>query len=66
MPDPAIPTPVNRLWFWLTHNASSSLNRWMMRYLQRRGWVVFYLEPECRECLNYETCWMRLYEAGRK
>lgn len=37
-------------------------HRIMMRYLQKRGWVVFYLEKQNRIC-NNGTCWLKLYEA---
>lgn len=47
-------------WFWLTHNASSSPNRLMARYLVRHGWVAFYLPCESRECR--ELCWMQMYK----
>jgi hypothetical protein len=33
----------------------------MMRYLRKRGWVVFYLEEQNRTCVNGE-CWMKLYQ----
>ena len=33
--------------------------RWMMRFLQKRGWVVFYLEEPARECRA--VCWMKEY-----
>ncbi len=32
----------------------------MARYLRKRGWVAFYLEPMFREC--NEMCWLHLYE----
>ena len=33
----------------------------MMRYLRKRGWVVFYLEEEHRWC--NDMCWLKLYES---
>ena len=41
-------------------NLKSIHHRMMMRYLQKRGWVVFYLEPKARTCNN--ICWLKLYE----
>ena len=40
------------------------IQQWMMRYLRKRNWVVFFLEPEYRGC--NATCWMKLYEAEMK
>ena len=37
------------------------LQQFMMRYLRKRGWVVFYLEERARKC-NGDTCWMELYQ----
>lgn len=50
-------------WFWLTHNASSSHERVLAGFLQRRGWVVFYLDPAHRECRG-NVCWLQCYKAG--
>ena len=36
--------------------------RIMAAYLRRAGWVVFYLDPQSREC-RQDTCWMRLYQS---
>lgn len=41
-------------------NAKSFHHRLMMNYLRKRGWVVFYLEEEARECKN--MCWLKLYK----
>lgn len=46
-----------RIW-WL--NASTAHHRWMMRYLQRRGWVVFYLDERARFCRS--ICWLHEYK----
>ena len=35
--------------------------RIMARFLKKRNWVVFYLEPEHRECVEGQ-CWMKLSE----
>lgn len=42
-------------------NAKRFHHRVMMRFLRKRGWVVFYLEPEHRVCNG--TCWLKLYES---
>lgn len=64
-----------RSWFdrsglrcWLT-NLKTAHHRVMMRYLQKRGWVVFYLNERSRCCgvtPAKGTCWLALYEQGRK
>lgn len=36
------------------------LNNVFARYLQRRGWVVFYLDEDIRTCKD--LCWLQLYE----
>ena len=46
-------------------NLKSFHHRIMMRYLRKRGWVVFYLEKRARTC-NGGTCWLKLYEAETK
>jgi len=46
---------------WLI-NLKSVHHRIMMRYLKKRGWVVFYLEDEARSCNN--MCWLKLYLEG--
>jgi hypothetical protein len=35
--------------------------RWMARFLKKRGWVVFYLEEQYRQC-DDQCCWLKLYE----
>lgn len=39
-------------------------HRWMMRYLRRRGWVVFYLDPIHRTRCAEPWCWLNLYYEG--
>jgi hypothetical protein len=39
-------------------------NRFLMRYLRRRGWVVFWLDPQFRICED-ENCFLSLYERER-
>jgi hypothetical protein len=41
-----------------------SLERWMMRFLRKRGWVVFYLDEPARKCFSGH-CWLKLYESER-
>ena len=55
-------TIFNRFWHWLRHNASSAHHRLMQRYLERRGWVVFYLDEQARDCTDHRYCWMQLYQ----
>lgn len=38
--------------------------KWMMRYLRKRGWVVFYLDEFARKCQK-GFCWLSLYETER-
>lgn len=44
--------------------------RLMARFLERRGWCVFYLEPQARKCVipgkAIGNCWLHLYEAERQ
>jgi len=47
------------------NNIITTPQRWMAYYLQRRGWVCFYLEACCRTCggATLDTnCWLRLYQ----
>ncbi len=58
---------MKEFWFWLTHNASSAHLRLLSRYLKRRGWVVFYLDPEARQCgSRCDGCWMELYSVSAR
>lgn len=52
-------------WFWLRFNASSAHLRFMARWLRRKSWVVFYLEPRYRQC-GPGFCWLQEYQAGEK
>lgn len=52
---------MTRFWFWLTHNASSAHLRLMQRYLQRRGWIVFYLDPGVRTGCS-PNCFLSIYQ----
>jgi hypothetical protein len=53
---------MNKFDNWL-HNALHFHERVMMRYLRKRGWIVFYLEEHSREC-NGDICWMKEYCRG--
>lgn len=50
---------INKLLTWF-RNLRTVHHRWMMSYLRRRGWIVFYLEKEYREC--NDLCWLKLYK----
>jgi hypothetical protein len=50
-------------WLWL-RNIRTEHHRIMMRYLQKRGWVVFYLPEESRHCNG--ICWLKLYRENHK
>ncbi len=40
------------------------IEQMMMRFLRRRGWVVFYLKEQNRECDCREgICWLKLYNS---
>lgn len=41
-------------------NAKNFHHRVMMRFLKKRGWVVFYLAEQHRVCSN-PSCWINLY-----
>jgi len=42
------------------HNLKTLHHRMMMRFLQKRGWVVFYLDKKARICNG--NCWLKMYE----
>lgn len=58
----------------------TTLDRWLARYLKRRGWVVFWLDEPARYCHvsdgvcsakpNFDPwtsgCWLALYESERR
>ena len=52
---------MNKLKTWF-RNSLTFHHRIMMRYLQKRGWVVFYLEEQARTC-NGGVCWLSLYQS---
>ena len=53
-------------------NLRKIIERLMMRYLRRQGWIVFWLEPEAQHCPalkpenNFSECWLALYLQGEK
>ena len=55
---------MNKFLTWL-QNIKSFHHRIMMRYLRKRGWVVFYLDERSRHC-SEGTCWLKLYQEGEK
>ena len=54
---------IDKFKVWL-ENMKSFHHRIMQRFLEKRGWVVFYLEEENRVC--GDICWLKLYEDERK
>lgn len=46
--------------FTYLKNAKTFHHKLMMQYLRNRGWVVFYLEEQNRECKD--ICWLKLYK----
>ena len=52
---------MDKISVWL-HNALHFHERMMMRFLRKRGWVVFYLMPEDARTCRDGTCWMKLYQ----
>jgi len=44
----------------IIENLKTFHHRIMQRYLEKRGWVVFYLEKQNRECKD--VCWLKLYK----
>ena len=45
------------------HKLKTWHHRVLARYLERRGWVVFYLEDN-NDCRQF--CWLRLYREERQ
>lgn len=39
-------------------------DRLLVRYLRRRGWIVFWLDEEARVCRA--VCWLRTYLDGEE
>ena len=55
---------IDKIKVWFT-NAMTFHHRAMMNYLRKRGWVVFYLEEQHRECRK-DHCWLKLYREEEK
>ena len=55
---------MDKLLVWL-RNATHFHERMMMRFLQKRGWVVFYLMPDDVRICRGDTCWMKLYQQNK-
>ena len=45
-------------------NLKTFHHRIMMRFLRKRGWAVFYLEEQARECKD--MCWLKLYDSEQR
>lgn len=43
------------------NNFVTTPQRVMARWLHRRGWIVFYLDEDCRTRCTDERCWLNLY-----
>lgn len=39
------------------------LERLLVKFLRKRGWVIFYLEPNCRVCTH--ICYLELAENNK-
>lgn len=63
---PKLKHPLSTYLFVKMQNLRSFHHRILARYLERRGWCVFYLEERARHCPSQGTCWLELYESGRK
>ena len=48
------------------NNIKTVHHRILARYLRRRGWVVFYLDPAIRQCDAASGCWLALYKEGER
>ena len=49
------------VWF---RNACHFHHRLMAHILRKRGWVVFYLDKQSRNCNG--TCWLELYQSEQR
>ncbi len=71
IPAPKTRAPLASWLFCEMQNAQHIHERWMSRFLQRRGWVVFYLDEQAQFCpaLKPEQtpsdCWLALWKSGR-
>jgi len=48
----------------IIENIKTFHHRILMKYLQKRGWVVFYLPKENRTC--NDMCWLKLSEQQKE
>lgn len=44
----------------VTGGVSGRIDRWMMRRLRAKGWIVFWLDKPARHCKA--VCWLEQYE----
>lgn len=59
-------SPLASYLFTKMQNAAHFHERLIARFLERRGWCVFYLEEYARNCPSQGICWVELYESERK
>lgn len=57
--------PLASYLFTKMQNMRHAHERLAARWLEKRGWCVFYLEECARCCSNQGTCWLGLYESVR-
>lgn len=59
------PSPLANWLFVQMQNSRTIHHRIMARFLRKRGWVCFYLEPQARFCIatkrQESDCWLELY-----
>jgi len=58
--------PLAKYLFVKMQNLRHLHHRLAARWLQRNGWVVFYLEEQARTCSKEDVCWLALYQQTRK
>ncbi len=58
--------PLTEYLFVKMQNLRHTHERILARFLERRGWVVFYLDKQARTCDGQRTCWLGLYEQSRR
>ena len=56
---------IERINVWI-RNTLTFHHRVVARFLQQRGWVVFYLPEEQRLCAEDGVCWLSVYEGERR
>lgn len=55
---------MDKIMVWIK-NASIFHHQIMRKFLEKRGWVVFYLDEASRTC-GGDICWLKLYQEERK